>query len=135
MNQVGMESVAVRGVEVLEPSMEPSPPDLGPAQALEIARMRASAEQAVVLLKVLANEDRLLLLCQIAQGECNVSELEARLGVHQPTLSQQLGVLRREGLVETRREGKQIYYRVVSASALAVIHTLYGLFCQTGDQP
>ena len=47
----------------------------------------------------------------------------------QPTLSQQLAVLRREGLAATRREGKQVYYRVASAQALAVLNTLYGLFC------
>ncbi|MNJ60539.1 Biofilm growth-associated repressor [compost metagenome] len=81
------------------------------------------------MLKALANPDRLLLLCQLSQGERHVSELEALLGIQQPTLSQQLGVLRREGLVETRREGKQIYYRISSPEALAVIATLYQLFC------
>ena len=51
------------------------------------------------------------------------------LGIVQPTLSQQLAVLRREGLVDTRREGKQVYYSVASREALAILHTLYGLFC------
>ena len=81
------------------------------------------------MLKTLGNPDRLLLLCQLAQGERHVSELEALLGITQPTLSQQLAVLRREGLVDTRREGKQIYYRISSHEALAVIQTLYQLFC------
>ena len=104
------------------------------AVPLDIQRLRQTADQAGLLLKALANPDRLLLLCQLSQGERNVSELEALLGIQQPTLSQQLAVLRREGLVETRREGKQIYYRISSREALAVIETLYQLFC-AGDAP
>ena len=69
------------------------------------------------------------MLCQLVEGERSVSELETLLGIQQPTLSQQLGVLRREGLVATRREGKQIFYRIDSPAALAVINTLYQLFC------
>ncbi|HAF92129.1 metalloregulator ArsR/SmtB family transcription factor [Pseudomonas sp. S5(2021)] len=98
--------------------------------SLDMAQLRANAAMAGQLLKALANPDRLLLLCQLCQGERNVSELEALLGIQQPTLSQQLGVLRREKLVATRREGKQIYYRISSAPALAVIETLYQQFCE-----
>ncbi|MVW74241.1 ArsR/SmtB family transcription factor [Pseudomonas xionganensis] len=97
---------------------------------LDIQQLRANAGAAGQLLKALGNPDRLLLLCQLSQGERNVSELEALLGIQQPTLSQQLAVLRREGLVDTRREGKQIYYRICSPAALAVINTLYQLFCE-----
>lgn len=97
--------------------------------SLDIPRLRESAAAAGQLLKTLANPDRLLLLCQLSQGERNVGELEALLGIVQPTLSQQLAVLRREELVDTRREGKQVYYRISSAQALAVINTLYQLFC------
>lgn len=100
--------------------------------AIDIQRLRESAAQAEQLLKVLANPDRLMLLCQLSHGERNVGELEALLGIRQPTLSQQLGVLRREGLVETRRDGKQIHYRICSPQALAVIDTLYQLFCAGG---
>jgi DNA-binding transcriptional ArsR family regulator len=96
---------------------------------LDIQQLRANADEAGQLLKALSNPDRLLLLCQLSQGECNVSELESLLGIQQPTLSQQLAVLRREGLVATRREGKQIYYCISSLQALAVIKTLYQLFC------
>lgn len=98
--------------------------------SLDIPQLRANADAAGQLLKALANPDRLLLLCQLSQGERNVSELEAQLGIQQPTLSQQLAVLRREGLVETRRDGKQIFYRISSPAALAVIETLYRLFCE-----
>ncbi len=100
------------------------------ADSLDIQQLRTNADAAGQLLKVLANPDRLLLLCQLSQGERNVSELEAQLGIQQPTLSQQLAVLRREGLVETRRDGKQIFYRISSPAALAVIETLYRLFCE-----
>lgn len=96
---------------------------------LDIEQLRDNAGAAGQLLKALANPDRLLLLCQLSQGERNVSELEELLGIGQPTLSQQLAVLRREALVETRREGKQIHYRISSPAALAVINTLYQLFC------
>tara|TARA_R110000751_G_scaffold7281_1_gene30001 strand:+ start:7345 stop:7671 length:327 start_codon:yes stop_codon:yes gene_type:complete len=95
----------------------------------DINLLSAAADQAQQLLKALANRDRLLLLCQLVDGERNVGELEQQLGIVQPTLSQQLAVLRREGLVATRREGKLVYYRVASDDALAILHTLYALFC------
>lgn len=95
----------------------------------DILRLHQSAESACQLLKALANTDRLLLLCQLVQGELNVGELEACTDIAQPTLSQQLAVLRREELVETRRDGKQVYYRIASSQALAVIETLHRLFC------
>ena len=91
--------------------------------------LRRAAGQAVGALKVLANEDRLLLLCQLSQGEMCVSDLEERLQIHQPTLSQQLGVLRSEGAVDTRREGKNIYYRVVDPALLEILPVLYRLYC------
>lgn len=98
------------------------------AQA-DLSRLRASAGAAAQLLKALGNTDRLLLLCQLVEGERSVGELERLLGIQQPTLSQQLAVLRREGLVATRREGKQVFYRIASAAALAVLQTLYAQFC------
>lgn len=91
--------------------------------------LRGAAGKAVAALKVLANEDRLLLLCQLSQGEMCVSELEAALHIHQPTLSQQLGVLRSEGVVNTRREGKNIYYSVADAALLEILAVLYRLYC------
>ena len=94
--------------------------------------MRVAATKANSLLKALANPDRLLLLCQLSQGEQCVSALEELLGIVQPTLSQQLGVLREERLVCTRREGKQIFYSIASTEALAVMQVLYQQFCKTG---
>lgn len=99
--------------------------DLG----INLKKMRASADEACTLMKVLSNRDRMLLLCQIAQGEKCVSELEECLDIHQPTLSQQLTVLRNKGLVSTRREGKQIYYALSSKDALSVMTALYQTYC------
>ncbi|HEX8544601.1 MAG TPA: metalloregulator ArsR/SmtB family transcription factor [Pseudomonas sp.] len=96
---------------------------------LDLQQLHANADAASQFLKALANPDRLILLCQLSQGERNVSDLESLLGIQQPTLSQQLAVLRREGLVETRRDGKQMFYRITSPAALAVIQTLYQQFC------
>jgi DNA-binding transcriptional ArsR family regulator len=83
--------------------------------------MQTAAAQACALLKVLANPDRLLLMCQLSQGELSVGELETQLGIRRPTLSQQLGVLRENGLVTARRDGKNIFYSVASPGALAVM--------------
>lgn len=98
-------------------------------KGLDMQAMQQAAAKASRLLKALANPDRLLLLCQLTQGEHCVSEMEALVGVLQPTLSQQLGVLRQEGLVTTRREGKQIFYSIASQDALAVMQVLYQRFC------
>lgn len=96
---------------------------------IDLSVMQESAEKACALLKVLANPDRLLLMCQLSQGERCVSDLEEQLGIRQPTLSQQLGVLRDNSLVETRREGKSIFYSIASKEAIAVMNVLYDQFC------
>jgi DNA-binding transcriptional ArsR family regulator len=98
---------------------------------LSMARMRAAAGEATAALRALANEDRLLLLCELSRGECSVGELEERLDIRQPTLSQQLGVLRAEGLVQTRREGKFIHYSVADPGILALLDTLYRTYCRS----
>lgn len=97
--------------------------------SLEVDKLRAAAEKATALLRALANPDRLLLLCHLSQGERCVGDLEEELGIQQPTLSQQLTVLRTHELVSTRRDGKRIYYSVSDPNALAVLETLYRLFC------
>lgn len=95
----------------------------------DLDALQLAATQACGLLKVLANPDRLMLLCQLTQGEHCVSDLEVHTGIRQPTLSQQLTVLREEQMVNTRREGKQIFYSIASKEALAVMQVLYDLFC------
>ncbi|WBL72330.1 ArsR/SmtB family transcription factor [Serratia liquefaciens] len=101
---------------------------------MNIDSMRQAATQAGALLRTLGNEDRLLLLCQLSQGEMSVGELSQALEIRQPTLSQQLGVLRQEGLVSTRRDGKQIYYAVCDRKALALLNTLYQLYCPAREE-
>ena len=96
---------------------------------MNLKRMQSSADDACRLMKVLANRDRMMLLCQISQREMCVGELEECLDIHQPTLSQQLTVLRNEELVETRREGKQIYYSLSNHVALEVMEVLYRNYC------
>lgn len=99
--------------------------------ATMLNQMQASAGKASQLLKSLSHPDRLMLLCQLTQGEHCVSELEAKVGLGQPSLSQQLGILRKDGLVTTRRDGKQIYYAVASNDALAILNVLYDRFCES----
>lgn len=100
---------------------------------MNLTDMQASAARACGLLKVLANPDRLLLLCQMSQTELCVGDLEKMTGIKQPTLSQQLTVLREENLVNTRREGKQIFYSIASEPAMAVMQVLYARFCTTAQ--
>ena len=94
--------------------------------------LQTQSAQAAKLLKALANPDRLLLLCQLAEQEKSVAELGELTGVAQPSLSQQLSVLRTEKLVATRREGKSIFYRIEAPEVHAVLQTLYKFFC---DEP
>lgn len=97
--------------------------------------LQAKVQEAAALLKALANPDRLLLLCQMVDAEPSVAALGELTGIAQPSLSQQLGVLRAERLVSTRRDGKHVLYRVDSSAALAVLRTLHGLFCEPESLP
>jgi DNA-binding transcriptional ArsR family regulator len=99
------------------------------APVIDPEALRDAAGGASRLLKALSNPDRLLLMCHLAEGEQCVGELEAASGISQPTLSQQLGVLREQGLVTTRREGKNIFYSIDSPQAMAVMGVLYAQFC------
>lgn len=103
--------------------------------ALDIAAMRKSAARATVFLRTMANEDRLLLLCQLTEGERCVSDLEVVTGIAQPTLSQQLSVLRSEGLVSTRRDGKFVYYALQDQRVNSMLLALHGMFCKPQVQP
>lgn len=103
----------------------------GPAAAAGMApaEMAARANEVAALLKTLAHPARLMLACALAEREYSVGELEDRLAIHQPTLSQQLGVLREAGVVATRREAKQIFYRLSEDKAARLIEALYLIFC------
>jgi ArsR family transcriptional regulator len=123
-----MESIAISRSK---PAGQRIVPSSGSSQAAMPAMdLQARAGEAAALLKALANADRLLLLCQLVGGERHVGELGVLAGIAQPTLSQQLGVLRAERLVATRRDGKQVIYRIASSAALTVLDALCGLFCE-----
>lgn len=96
---------------------------------MNIEAMKAGALEATNFLKRFGNEDRLLLLCHLSQGEYSVSALEELTGIHQPTLSQQLGVLRNDNLVKTRRDGKWIYYSIEDPNVLILLQCIYKMFC------
>ena len=93
-------------------------------------RLASSSKEAGRFLKALANENRLMLLCILSEGEYSVTELEQLLGIRQPTLSQQLARLRSDNLVGTRRDGKAIYYSLASEEARDVMEVIYKHFCQ-----
>lgn len=95
--------------------------------------LKAKAPQAAELLRQLANANRLLILCHIAQEERSVGQLEQDLGIKQPGLSQQLAELRQFGLVKTRRESRSIYYSIAEGRAEAVMAMLYDIFCNEGQ--
>lgn len=96
---------------------------------IDFAAVEEGAARAAALLRVLGNERRLLMLCQLADGELSVGALQSRIGLSQSALSQHLALLREQGIVATRRESQTIYYRIADTAALRVIQTLAELFC------
>jgi DNA-binding transcriptional ArsR family regulator len=102
--------------------------------AINLEAMTSSAERAGAFLRVLGHPNRLMLLCHLLEKEACVAELEKASGITQPTLSQQLGILRGAGLVETRRDGKQIFYRIASDDAVALIELLQQRFCTANQE-
>ena len=100
---------------------------------LPLELMQENAGRASSLLKSMANESRLMILCQLSQQEMTVGDLIKKIPLSQSALSQHLGVLRREGLVKTRRESQFVWYSLDSNEAKAVIGTLYELFCAECD--
>lgn len=102
---------------------------------MELNNLEQKAEQASALLKAMSNQSRLLILCQLNEGEKSVGELERIVGLSQSALSQHLARLRRDKLVQTRREAQTIYYSLNGDDALRVIETLYGLYCNASRKP
>ena len=91
--------------------------------------MDAAADRASELLKALANRHRLLIVCQLIDGERSVGDLADLLGIRDSTVSQHLSLLRRDGLVAARRDGQTIFYSISSAPARELLNTLYRIFC------
>ena len=96
---------------------------------IDFSAFQASAQDAARLLRALANERRLMILCQLADGERSVGEIQPHVGLSQSALSQHLAVLREEGVVATRREGQTIWYRIADAAAAKLVATLAEIFC------
>lgn len=96
----------------------------------EIETLIANATRATALLKAIGSEARLLILCYLSSGEKSVSDLERLLSSRQSAVSQQLGRLRLEGLVEARRDGKQIFYSIADPRVRQILDVVYDLFCR-----
>ncbi|QJE72827.1 helix-turn-helix transcriptional regulator [Aerophototrophica crusticola] len=101
---------------------------------MQIQELEQAADRAVELLKSLANRSRLLILCQLAAGERSVGELAGLIGMRDTAVSQQLALLRKDGLVRNRRHGQTIYYSLASDEAAQVLRTLYALYCPAPDE-
>lgn len=99
-------------------------------QNKSLKELRQRSEEVAALLKQLSHPQRLLILCSMAESEKSVSEIEEACGASQSAVSQFLKGMRLEGLIDSRREGKQIYYRIVDKRVLELIRSLYGIFCK-----
>jgi DNA-binding transcriptional ArsR family regulator len=106
-------------------------PKLRLAAGLDIDMLQSNAHEASEFLKALSHEVRLLILCFLIEGEKSVGEIEKMLKLRQPAVSQQLARLRADGLVETRRDGKNIYYSLARTEVRDVIQVLHDSFCRT----
>ena len=98
-------------------------------EKLDLAQLEEKAAEVSGLLRVMSNQWRLLILCNLAQGEHSVQELQKLVGLGQSALSQHLAILRYEGLVSTRREAQSIFYSIASSEAERLLGTLYDIYC------
>jgi len=101
---------------------------------LSPAEMASRAGEVANLLKTLSHPARLMIVCTLVEGEYSVGALEEKVDVHQPHLSQHLTVLRGSGIVETRREGKQIFYNLTEEKTALLVAALYDIFCAKEDK-
>ncbi len=90
----------------------------------------AQADRASDFLKAISHQARLMILCILSEGEKTVSEIEEILGLQQAVVSQQLARLRAENVVETRREGRQVYYSIANQDVIGIVNALYSMFCK-----
>lgn len=98
-------------------------------ESLNLEKLKAKSGKVSGLLRVMSNQWRLLILCNLAHGEHSVQELQKLVGLGQSALSQHLAILRYEGLVSTRREAQSIYYSLASVEIEKILATLYNLYC------
>ncbi|SFJ53721.1 transcriptional regulator, ArsR family [Bosea sp. OK403] len=117
---------------MMQAPMTQAPVTQAPINRAELA---SRAAEVAGLLKTLAHPNRLMIVCTLVEGEYSVSQLEEMLDIHQPTLSQQLTVLREAGIVETRREARQIFYRLTEQKAASLVAALHAIFCAQEPAP
>jgi DNA-binding transcriptional ArsR family regulator len=101
----------------------------GDTVAMPAEELKAHAGEATRLLKALANESRLMIMCNLSEGELTVGQLNELIPLSQSALSQHLALLRRDGLVKTRRQAQTIYYSLVEGPASQVIGVLHDIYC------
>jgi len=99
---------------------------------MDLELMQENAARASDLMKLLGHPHRLMILCQLNQGECSVGELSEKIGINQSPLSQHLARMRHEGVVASRREAQTVYYSLAGPEIAAVISLLYELYCDPG---
>ncbi len=100
---------------------------------MNLKEMEATAEKVSDLMKVLSNKNRLMVLCQLVEGERSVGELAELIDVREQAMSQQLALLRKDRLVKTRRDGQTIYYSLARGDIRSLMEFLYETYC--GDNP
>jgi DNA-binding transcriptional ArsR family regulator len=98
--------------------------------AARMAELQDNARRAAGLLKAMSNPSRLVILCQLAEGERSVGDLEEEVGLSQSGISQHLAVLRREQVVVTRRDKQTVFYSLASDDIVKLMHTLHDVFCK-----
>ena len=96
---------------------------------ISFEEMQKNASEATILLKSMANETRLMILCQLVDGDKSVTNLMEKVHLSQSALSQHLAILRRERLVSTRREAQMVYYSLNSNNAMAILVALDKIYC------
>ena len=104
-----------------------------PDENVELTELHDMATNACELLKAMANEWRLMILCQLAEGEKTVSELQRLLGLSQSALSQHLAILRREKIVRSKKHAQSVTYSLAGDEATKVMETLHEVFCGTAE--
>lgn len=101
---------------------------------MDIEKIQSKAETVSDLMKVLSSKNRLMILCQLVDGETKVGDLAGRLGLRDQAMSQQLALLRKDGLVRTRREGQMIFYSLADENTKRLLGSIYEIFCGDGDE-
>ena len=103
-------------------------------EMIDLHKLKKSVESAASLLKSMSNPSRLMVLCHLMDGERSVSQLNDAVPLSQSALSQHLASLRKAGLVDTRREGQVIHYRLKSQAASEILRVLYGIYCHPNNK-